>query len=105
MVEVKVFDDDLSAIRYGMGIEDGGGSVAGVQFPDGRYIDRDEWTAFRDEERRRIAAWRDVEVKPPAPYRRVTVPWGDDIVGIDADLPDWVGLSNIATQPDDPCND
>ena len=65
----QLFPDEASAIRRTLYMEDdGSGAVDGVQFADGRYIDRDDWTAL-EEERTRLEEemWKSVKAASPKP--------------------------------------
>ena len=75
--------------------DDGGGSPAGIQFPDGRLIAREDWVAFAEAQERRERA--DAEAlkaaaEKPRPKRRITAPFGGGQIEIDAREPSWLGV-------------
>jgi len=71
---------------------DGTASPAGVQFPDGRLIDCDDWLAFAEaEEQRRRAFERRAAEREPRPRRKITAPFGGGQLEIDAGDPSWLG--------------
>jgi hypothetical protein len=97
-LDVTLYDDEAEAADAAVSIEDRGeGSCAGVQFPDGSFIDRDFWNAWDEaQDRRREAEKAEVEwcAKMRAglpPPRRIKAPFGDRVIAIPADYPSWVG--------------
>jgi len=65
----QLCDSEAAAIRRTIWMEDdGSGAVDGVQFADGRYIDRDDWTAL-EQERTRLEQemWEAVKASSPKP--------------------------------------
>lgn len=91
-------DTEQQAASMAYEMEDSGdASIAGVQFPDGRTIARDDWTAYQQYVDRKVAedaAAREVRrsTPQPEPIRRVKCPFGDGIVSVwDADDAEWVG--------------
>lgn len=90
-VYVDLHDSEEDAAQAAVWMEEEGqGSVQGVQFPDGRYIDREDWNAYKTYERSLHNSYRSDPGPPPA-MREVRLPWANESVSILADLPEWVG--------------
>lgn len=92
----ELCDSEEDAVRYAYALaESEEGSVMGVQFADGRLVERDQWQALTDYVEQRWREWRDSESKrsaaPPPPSRRVRDPFDGQQVAADADVPDWLG--------------
>lgn len=95
-VDYELCADEQEAVSYAYQLaESEQGAVSGVQFADGRLIERDEWQALHDYEEERYRAWRDSANREPStpspPTRRVRSPFGDQPVSAPADAPDWLG--------------
>jgi hypothetical protein len=93
-LDVTLYDDEAEAADAAVRIEDRGeGSCAGIQFPDGVYVDRDDWQAWDEAwDRRREAEEAEAEMYAEMPpERRVKVPFADRTTTIPADYPLWVG--------------
>jgi hypothetical protein len=83
-------EEEAAGIAVAMA-DDGGGSTAGVQFPDGRLIPCDEWAAYAEAERAREQAWHEAVQEEPRPQREITAPFGGGKIKIGADEPAWLG--------------
>lgn len=82
--------DEEDAAGIGAAMEDNGGAyVTGVQFADGRVIERDNWAAFTAAKDRLIEA--NAEPLPPRAVRTIRDPFRDDLVEIDTGEPLWLG--------------
>lgn len=102
--EYELFETEDEAARMAVAwSERGECSVAGVQYDDGRYVDRADWAAFyqagRDSERQYQedkARW-DALQKPPK--RTISTPFeprGHRLtLEVDADEPAWLGYAGI----------
>jgi hypothetical protein len=91
----ELYDSEKAAAGAALATEDYGfGSVAGVQFADGRVVPREDWPAYREAEEAACAASLSLsQVVPPAPVmRRALDPFGSGtevrVFGVD---PPWVG--------------
>jgi hypothetical protein len=73
--------------------EDGGAVITGIQFPDGRTVEAENWAAFQAAVRERDRAVVEAPAAPPArPVRRVRDPFRGDTVDIfGAGEPPWLG--------------
>ncbi len=98
-LDVTLYDDEAEAADDAVWIEDRGeGSCAGVQFPDGVYVDRDDWQAWdeaqdrrREDEKAEVEMYAKMRAELP-PHRRIKAPFGDrTTTDIPADYPSWVG--------------
>lgn len=95
---VLVYDEEWEAVSMAIAIADEDtGSIAGVQYADGRYVPRDQWGALREEEDRRyaqmVAETRAEASKPQPAQRRVAPPFeakGLTVV-VPSDAPAWLG--------------
>lgn len=67
---------------------------AGIQFPDGRMIDCDEWPAYDEanRRRRRMEDERAARKTEPPPTRKVSAPFGGGEVEVEAGTPEWLGV-------------
>lgn len=94
----KLCTSEREAAEGAVSEEDGDwGSVAGVQFPDGRFVAREEWAELAAERQRRYEIerrWREERAKQPKPAtREVRAPGAKaQVVTIPADYPAWVGV-------------
>ena len=89
-------EEEAAGIAAAMS-DDGTGSPAGIQFPDGRIIARDEWSAFAEAEERRDRAGAEARAAAkqakPRPKRRITAPFTDGRqIEIDVGEPTWLGV-------------
>lgn len=95
--DFDLFDSEEEAAVAGVYMEDSGNaSVAGIQFPDGRTIARNEWPAWSTATDQMLQAEREANAKratePPRPTRKVRAPFSDGrVIEIDASEPPWVG--------------
>jgi hypothetical protein len=92
----EICDSEQEAADLAAGMMDSGGcSIAGVQFPDGRVIQRDAWAAYLAAEERLFAAQMAANAaqraKPPAPKRKIRAPFGGQIIKVDPGEPAWLG--------------
>lgn len=69
----------------------GEGYPLGVQFSDGRIVERDAWTALSDYEESMMRAIREAPTPEPRPTRKILSPFGSDTVAADYDDPPWLG--------------
>jgi hypothetical protein len=98
-VFVELCDDEQEAAESAVSLQESEqGAPAGIQFADGRYLDRDEWPAFGAEESRRYQQWRDEEEqrepRPRPATREVTPPFETSYgqkATVLADAPSWLG--------------
>lgn len=90
----ELCDTEEEAARYAVFLrDDGGGSVMGVQFADGRTIPRSEW-ALMDEVEEQMHAEEAAQAaqQPPArPVRTVRDPFQGEPVAVEVDEPAWLG--------------
>ena len=103
-IDYSMEDSEEKATGIAAAMTDGGGaSVAGIQFPDGRLIARDEWPAYAAAVQRREDAWAQRAEEKPRPQRKITAPFGGGTMEIDADEPAWLGIvpSPATFQPGD----
>lgn len=87
-------DSEEEAAELGAGMADSGGaSVLGVQFADGRTIERDSWPAFEAAQERFRQAEQEARDKPrPAvPEREALDPFGGRMLRIRVSEPAWLG--------------
>ena len=94
-MDYEVYDSEAEAADVAVSmIEANTAAPCGVQFPDGRAIEREEWPAFGEAEKRYEryqSAW--LARKPePKPVRKITAPFGGGQIEVDADEPSWLGL-------------
>ena len=105
-IYVELHDDEQSAARWAVDLaESEEGAVRGVQYADGRFVDRESWDAHKQEEQRRwdqlseemAEEWRN---PPPRPAKRpVQTPWDTTkTVEILASSPPWVGAQPVVTE-------
>ncbi len=98
-VQVAVHETEEEAASFALDIEEeGSGSVSGVQFPDGRFVEWDVWaTVHRLSEKRSEASQREFDEKAsrPRPATRQVQPPFDTRRGrpveVPADAPAWLG--------------
>jgi len=99
-VYVELFASEASAISFAIGMADiGEGSVSGVQYSDGRFVERDDWSALKAEQDRQYEQWRrefeeERRNPKPAPPMRTVVPPFDargQTAQVDPDAPAWLG--------------
>lgn len=87
-------DDEDRAASFGARLEDlEEGAVVGVQFQDGRLVQREEWPAYQAARDRSIYPPLP-DCAPPPPTRRVQDPFVGRVVEVDADSPQWLGVGN-----------
>jgi len=92
--EVYGSEDEAADAAVAM-IEANTAAPCGVQYPDGRTIEREEWPAFREAEdrhKRMQAGWLAIKAEP-VPQRKITAPFGGGQTEIDADEPAWLGVT------------
>jgi hypothetical protein len=92
----ELCDDEREAVRFAHALEEAeDGVTSGVQFADGRLIERDVWQALADYAEKRYREWRDAvsseHVASPAPTRQAQDPFDGQSVSVDAGDPDWLG--------------
>lgn len=89
----ELCEDEGAAARMAVAFsDDGSGSVAGVQFPDGRLIERKDWTAYHEEEKRQTAVMKAALERPPRrPKGEINEPFSGERVTIWEDVPRWLG--------------
>jgi hypothetical protein len=99
VVYYEVCDDETKAVSYASYLnEHDEGAVAGVQFADGRFVERDGWTALDEYEREQTERWRaaaKAEAQNPTPPRGrdVRLPWDtSDTAYVEAGDPAWLGV-------------
>ena len=106
--------DEEAAAWSALGLDESGeAAVAGVQFADGRVIERplgvvglgtDWWPAYKAVEDRRYEEFckrqREYEQRPPRPTRQIRDPFGlDQTVTVDANEPEWLGSAQPLGMP------
>lgn len=73
----------------------GSGSVLGVQFPDGRTVKREDWTAFDDAQTSWDQHWDEVTERtrnaPKVPTRAIRDPFEGKDLTTPIDAPAWLG--------------
>jgi hypothetical protein len=84
-------EEEAAGIAAAM-TDDGTASIAGIQFPDGRLVPRDEWPAYAAAEQARWRAGQERAQEKPRPKRKITAPFGGGLIDIDADEPAWLGV-------------
>lgn len=88
-----IWDSEEEAAGIGAAMEaDGGGVVAGVQFPDGRLIRAGEWNALEAARQRRERAERGYVPPELPPQRKIKAPFDGGMIDIDAGEPSWLGM-------------
>jgi hypothetical protein len=96
-MEYAIWDDEEEAAGIAAAMEDeGGASIAGVQFPDGTVIAAEDWAALAEARERRWQAWVNRPGEEPRPKRKITAPFGGGQIEIDASEPSWLGSPVIA---------
>lgn len=98
-VQVAVYETEEEAASFALDIEEeGSGSVSGVQFPDGRFVDWDAWVTVHrlSEERSEVSHREFAEMASrPRPATRQVQPPFDTRRGrpveVPADAPTWLG--------------
>lgn len=85
------------AASFAVGLEDSGnGSVKGVQFEDGRFVERDAWGAYEARERQQDELAkrmvREAAAQPKPATRQVGLPFDPSRkIHVLADAPPWLG--------------
>jgi hypothetical protein len=92
----ELCEDEREAIHFAYALEDAeNGVVGGVQFADGRLIEREAWQALADYREQRYREWRATEASAssasPTPTRQARDPFGGQSVSVDAGDPGWLG--------------
>jgi hypothetical protein len=100
----ELFDNEREAAGFAANLENSGdGSVAGIQFSDGRTIERDRWGAYRAEQVRLTAQWerdrRERANTPPPPTRKIRHPFDGSPMTIEAGEPAWLGRRQVSDSP------
>jgi len=93
--DYELCDSEDAAAGLGVGMEDSGGAVVlGVQFADGRTIERDSWPAFAAAQERFRQAEGEARDKPRpvVPEREVLDPFRGRSLKIRASEPQWLGM-------------
>lgn len=96
-VYYELFETEQDAATYAWALEDSGnGAVAGIQFSDGMYIDRDNWAEYAAEGVRQDARWKqqheEQKVQPKPELRRINTPVEDGgIISVPVTEPAWLG--------------
>lgn len=97
-VHVSMCEDEREAAEEAHAMQDGEwGAPAGVQYADGRYVDRNEWAEYEAEfqrRRERMDAEIRAESQRPKPPRRTVVPPFDargKTASVPVDAPSWLG--------------
>jgi hypothetical protein len=101
----SLFDDEDTAARVGNAMEDDdGAAVAGVQFPDGRLVEREAWEALAAASRRAEEAYeaqREAEKsRPQRPKRKIRAPFDGGYIRVEAGEPAWLGLPGEGARAD-----
>ena len=94
--DYELCESEEAAARLGAGMmENGDCSVLGVQFPDGRTIDVDNWPAWDEAQRWMDAGYARMEeerARQPKPVmRKVCDPFNGWALEVKATEPEWVG--------------
>lgn len=90
----ELCDSEEEAAGLAWGMEDSGGAaVLGVQFSDGRTIERENWPVFEAVRERFEQAEREAQDKPrpPVPVRKAVDPFRGRAIEIKASEPEWLG--------------
>lgn len=90
----ELCDSEEEAAGLAWGMEDSGGAaVLGVQFSDGRTIERENWPALEAVQERFEQAEREArdKLRPPVPEREVLDPFRGRALKIRASEPEWLG--------------
>lgn len=98
-VFVELCDDEQEAAESACSLQDSEeGAPAGIQYSDGRYIDREDWPAYKAEYDRRVKQdmeWaREAAARPRPPQREVVPPFEtrySQTARVPADAPAWLG--------------
>jgi hypothetical protein len=92
-VKVTLYDTEEDAAQAGLTMMiDGRANVAGVQFPDGRFINLDSWVAWDVVAERMEAELLETEGEDVPPTRQVHVPFHHTRTArVPEDYPEWVG--------------
>ena len=95
-MDYELYDSEDEAANAAVGMVDANTAApCGIQFPDGRLIDSDEWPALGAAEER-VRRWESelAARKPePRPQRKIRAPFGGGEVEIDVGAPQWLGES------------
>lgn len=94
-LSVEVWDDEMAAARCVMEIEDdGAGTLGGVSFPDGTFIDRSNWAALQIVREEAYAEWEAAYKKFELPPTKLRVPHRglgkQQKIAVPLDTPEWV---------------
>ena len=88
-----ICDDEEDAAGIGAAMtDDGGASVLGVQFQDGRTIAREEWPAYAEAEKRRRQEEESRAQRKPPPMRGIRDPFGGRALEVEVGEPGWLGV-------------
>jgi choline dehydrogenase-like flavoprotein len=94
-MDYSLWDDEEEAAGVAAAMDvDGGGVPAGIQFQDGRLIDRDDWDAYAAAQERREQAETEYLRQERPPQRKITAPFGGGQIEIDAREPSWLGVKS-----------
>jgi hypothetical protein len=101
---VMLHDSEREAVETALAMSDAGeASIAGVQYADGRFVHRREWSLYReiqrqrwDEEDRLMA---ETPSRPEPQMRSVVAPFTNNgsmdrrrrTIEVPVDYPDWIG--------------
>jgi hypothetical protein len=95
--QYELFDTEAEAARRAVGIGDSGeAAVIGIQFADGRLINRDDWQAYKDADgeayKAMIERSREERRHPRRVTRKIRDPFSSVEVSVYADeAPEWLG--------------
>lgn len=104
-LDFDLYDTEEEAARAAVAMEDNGdANVQGVQFRDGRCLDRDNWPAYeqaesriRQEEKEWAARYA---AEPARPTREIRDPFKRrEVLTVDEDTPGWVGWRQTERPP------
>lgn len=95
-IDYDLFDSEEEAASVGVYMQDDGGcSVAGAQFADGRIIAVGQWPAWASAWERLLQAERQMQERRisalPRPARKVKAPFSGQVIEVDASEPAWIG--------------
>ena len=93
-INYELCESEQAAAAWAYNLDDTEeGSVAGVQFADGRLIKRDDWQALRfyEAEQERARRVRPAVRVNPRASRMVLDPFTRERVVVDHDAPAWLG--------------
>lgn len=91
---VELCENEEEAASFAAHLDNSGnGSVQGIQYSNGEFLDRNQWEAYREENKRVESSYRENTPTPMQATTTVNVPFGETerVIKVYGNVPEWLG--------------